>query len=115
MNQLAALVERSEFLAQPVHRLPGRERERRRPLSALPPPAERRKPRKATKMFVGRRAKYQCVAMQKTKAQRRGEDFEGRVARSEREAAVVILGNGARLGARLHEAVVGLGVRADTE
>src|SRR6266508_4612802 len=109
MDQLATLVERSKFFAEPVDRLAGCERERRRPLSALPHPAERRKPRKTAKMLVGRRAKHRCIAMQKTKAQRRGGNLEGRVARSERETAVVSLGDGARLGARLHEAVIGFG------
>ncbi len=55
VDELSALVERAELLAEAVHRLAGCKRNRSDPLAALAQPAECRKPRCAADVLVGDR------------------------------------------------------------
>src|SRR5437773_1548910 len=80
MNQLATLVEPSEFFAQPVHALFAAQCERGGPQAALTDAAERWQARKTAKMLVRDRAEYRAVFPEQLKPQRRSFDLQDCVA-----------------------------------
>ena len=81
IDELSALVERAELLAEAVHRLARAKRERGKPPTALPHAAEGRQPRGTAEMLVGDRARDRRAAMEQSKTQRRRGDLERRLAR----------------------------------
>ena len=115
VNELAALVERTEFLAEAVHGLARRERQRGGPMSALAHAAERRQPGEAAEVLVGDGAGDRRAAMKEAKAQRRGGDLERALARRERPGAAFPGRHRARLGPAEDEAIVGPGARSHAQ
>ncbi len=110
MDDLAALVERAEFLAEPVHRRARGQRHRDGPLVALAHAPERRQPGEAAKVLVGRRAQHLRTAMLQPESQRRTGDLEHGIARRERDRAVVGLRDVAALRLAEDEPVIGSGI-----
>ncbi len=113
MDELTALVERTELLAETVHRLAGSERERSRPFAALTDAAERRQAREAAKMLVGDRARDRRASPQQAEPQRTARHFERCLAGGKAGDAGFRLRYRARLRAADEDAVVGPRVRAD--
>ena len=114
VDELPALVERAELLAEAVDGLAGREREA--PRVQCPPwrtPAERTaaavQPRKCSSVIDAGDGR---AAMQEAKAQRRGGDLERRLARRERPGAAGPRATVHALVAADDEAVVGPGARS---
>ena len=102
MDQLAALVERAEFLAQPVNRLAAT-RARTRPSTDRPAARGRRSAAASSRGRCSSVIEASTGAPRCSRRKRSGGrgDLERRVAGGEREATVAALRDGARLGARL--------------
>ena len=83
LDQLPALVERAEFLAQPVHRLAGAQCEGGDPLRSRARATDHRQAREAAEMFIGDRSENPLIVVKEPDRQRLASDFQPRVAGSE--------------------------------
>ena len=115
MDDLAALVERTEFLAETVHGSARGQRHRDGPLVALAHAAEGRQPGEAAKMLVGGRAQHLRAAMRQPEFQRRARDLEHGIPRRECDRAVFGLRDVAGLRLTDDEPVVGPRVGAHAQ
>src|SRR6266480_2568614 len=70
MDDLAALVQRTELFSEAVYRLTGCKCERAHPLRRPPRAADDGKPGEAAKMFVGGRNQHRLVLIQEAESQR---------------------------------------------
>ena len=107
VDELTALVERAELLAEAVDRLAGRERERGGPLVAAAQPADGGQPRRSVDAKIGAGFEQQAVVVQQPQAQRRFDDFERGVPGGERPRSGPRARHRARLRLADDDAVVG--------
>ena len=115
VDQLPALVERAEFLAETVYGLARGERQRRGPLAALLDATERRQAGVAAEVLVGDRRGDGRTLPQQAEGERTAGDLERGVTGAERGQRRVGLGDRAGLGSPDDDPVVGPRAGADAQ